>query len=129
MVIITNEQKEQLNKINVAAQKAKLGEIIQEVQTFVHKAKEEELKDETNTNDNSSKIITDSYIVTAEDEKAGKKLINIDIAINGYIVQIYRKGNLLSNYNITKNKKSITISTNNKDYILTTDDVINYIVF
>lgn len=122
MTVITDEQKNQLNKINVATQRAGLGKIIQELQTSA------ETKIENKTED--KKTITGTYTFVAADEKAKSKTLEFDNIINGYIVQIYRQGELLSNCIVTKDKKSLTITTNvEKEYVLTKNDIVNYIIF
>jgi LysM repeat protein len=108
---ITNSQASKINKMNKAAQDANLGTAFQTLQS------------------KSEKTITGKYTVVSADQTAGYKTINTGITISGFIVQVYRAGILLGSVKVTATTTNLKVETNGSDYVVTTGDVINYIVF
>lgn len=74
-----------------------------------------------------------THTVTLDEQTAGTVSITPDITggetINGAVVTILRSGIQLSGADISYSKGTLTIATNGTDYVVTTGDVINYIVF
>jgi hypothetical protein len=108
---ITNAQASKLNKMNRASQDVSLGTLIQGMQGI------------------DSKIVTGKYVIVAADQTAGSKTINTGITISGFIVQVYRAGILLGDYKVTSDTTNLKVETNGTDYVLTTGDIVEYIVF
>lgn len=108
---ISDLVKGKLNKMNRAAQDATLGTALQNLQTF------------------KEGIVKGTYTAIAADQTAGYKTINTGITINGFIVQVYRANILLASYKVTSTTTNLKVETNSSNYVMTTGDVINYIVF
>lgn len=108
---ISDVVKSKLNKMNRAAQDALLGTVVQDLQNGF------------------AGIVKGSYTVIAADQTAGSKTINTGITITGFIVQVYRAGILLSSYKVTATTTNLKVETNGSDYVVTTGDVIKYIVY
>lgn len=108
---ITNTQARMLNGMCQGASQAELGTVVQSLQTKVDGVKR------------------GTYTVVAADQTAGTFGINTGLTINGFIVQVYRAGKLLSSYAVSASTTILTIATNSTNYVVTTGDVVNYIVF
>jgi len=108
---ITDTQKTKINKMNRAAQDASLGTVVQTLET------------------NAAKIVKGKYVAIAADATAGSKTINTGITIAGFIVQVYRAGILLGSCKVTATTTNLKVETNGSDYVVTANDVINYIVW
>ena len=115
---ITDAQKAKLNKMNRAAQDISLGTVLQTAETDIGALK-------TNT----AKVVRGKYVAILADETAGSKTINAGITISGFIVQVYRANILLADYKVTATTTNLKVETNSTDYVVTTGDVINYIVW
>jgi hypothetical protein len=115
---ITNSQASKINKMNRASQDANLGTAFQTVQTDI-----------ATLQTGSAKLVTGKYAIVAADQTAGYKTINTGITISGFIVQVYRAGILLGSAKVTATTTNLKVETNGSDYVITTGDVINYIVF
>jgi hypothetical protein len=115
---ITDAVKAKLNKMNKAAQTAELGTVVQTAQNNIVALQTA-----------VAGIVKGKYAVLAADQTAGSKTINTGITINGFIVQVYRAGILLGGYKVTATTTNLKVETNGSDYVLTTGDIINYIVY
>lgn len=115
---ITDSAKAKINKMNRAAQDAEFGTAFQTAQNDI-----------ATLQTAVAGIVKGTYAVVAADQTAGYKTINTGITINGFIVQVYRAGILLGSYKVTATTTNLKVETNGTDYVLTTGDVINYIVF
>jgi len=109
---ITNAEVTLLNNMNPAAQRSALGTELQTTQNTV------------------ASVVRGTHTVSAAEESAG----TLDIAtglttVAGFIVQVYRADILLTAYDVSEATGTLTIATNGSDYVVTEDDVINYIVF
>lgn len=113
---ISDGVKAKLNKMNRAAQDAVLGTVVQTAQNDIA-ALQNLIK------------ASGSYTVTADDQTAGALTIDTEVTITGFIVQIYRSDILLGSYDVSAATTVLTIATNGTDYVVTEDDVVNYIVF
>lgn len=69
------------------------------------------------------------YTATANDQTAGTVSIDTGITVGGFLVQVYRSGILLGNYNVSASGTTITVATNGTDYVLTNGDVIRWFAF
>jgi len=108
---ISDIVKGKLNKMNRAAQDAILGTFVQDTQVAL------------------AGVVRGSYTAIAADQTAGSKTINTGITIVGFIVQVYRANILLGSYKVTATTTNLKIETNSTDYVVTTGDVIKYIVW
>lgn len=71
-----------------------------------------------------------TYTVTSADVTATQSTLASGLtAINGYIVQIYRAGVLLTGQTVTVSTTNLLISTNGTTYVLTAGDIINYYIY
>jgi len=150
MTAISDAVKTKLNRMNRAAQDAELGTVVQDLQEGVAAASfseiignrsyteenylttEESITDSLDALDvalNEMSIVRGSHIVLKTEETAKSVAIDTGITINGFIVQIYRSGILLADYDVSAATTILTIATNSNDYVVTTGDVINYIVW
>jgi hypothetical protein len=105
---ISDALKVRLNKMCISAKEVLLGDIIQDLQNQIHS----------------------SHTVDAAEETAG----SVDIvsglsSISGFIVQVYRADILLGSYDVSASVGTLTVATNETDYVVTENDVINYIVY
>ena len=147
MTAISDAVKTKLNRMNRAAQDAELGTVVQDLQEGVAAASfseiigdrsyteenylttEESITDSLDALDvalNEMSIVRGSHIVLETEESVA---IDTGITINGFIVQIYRSGILQADYDVSAATTILTIATNSEDYVVTTGDVINYIVW
>jgi len=115
---ISDVNKTRLNRMNRAAQDAELGTAFQTAQTNI-----------TTLQTNTAKVVRGTYTAVAGDASAGYKTINTGVTISGFIVQVYRANILLGSYKVTATTTNLKVETNSTDFVLTTDDVINYIVW
>ena len=150
MTAISDAVKTKLNRMNRAAQDAELGTVVQDLQEGVAAASfseiigdrsyteenylttEESITDSLDALDvalNEMSIVRGSHIVLGTEETAESVAIDTGITINGFIVQIYRSGILQADYDVSAATTILTIATNSEDYVVTTGDVINYIVW
>lgn len=154
MTAISDAVKTKLNRMNRAAQDAELGTVVQDLQEGVAAAvaaasfseiigdrsyteenyltTEESITDSLDALDvalNEMSIVRGSHIVLGTEETAESVAIDTGITINGFIVQIYRSGILQADYDVSAATTILTIATNSEDYVVTTGDVINYIVW
>jgi hypothetical protein len=108
---ISNAQRDKINKMNRAAQDASLGTVVQDLQGL--------------------SVKSGTYTMVAADQTAGSKAIATGLGknITGFMVQIYRANVLVSGATITKSSANLTIATNGSTYVVTTGDVVNYIVW
>lgn len=106
---IADAIKAKLNKMNKAAQDATLGTALQDLQ--------------------NASVVRGTYTVVAADQTAGYKTIDTGVTINGFIVQVYRANILLASYKVTTTTTNLKVETNSTDYVLSTNDVIKYIVW
>lgn len=111
---ISDSVKTKLNRMNRAAQDAVLGTVVQTLQTEMDAA----IAGKTGT-----------HTVTSGEQTAGTLSINTGVTITGFIVQIYRSGKLLTAQAASAATTVLTVATNSTNYVVTTGDVINYIVF
>lgn len=112
---ITNTQASAINKMNVASQRAGLGTAFQSLQNTVG------VIDKVGT-----------YTVTAADVTATAATLTSTSAINGFIIQIFRSNNQVPGCKATvggTGSTTLSIATNGSTYVLTANDVINYILF
>ena len=71
-----------------------------------------------------------TYTVTAADVTATYANLASGLStINGYIVQIYRAGVLLTGQTTTVSTTNLRIATNGTTYVLTAGDIINYYIY
>jgi hypothetical protein len=150
MTAISDAVKTKLNRMNRAAQDAELGTVVQDLQEGVAAASfseiigdrsyteenylttEESITDSLDALDvalNEMSIVRGSHIVLGTEETAESVEIDTGITINGFIVQIYRSGILQADYDVSAAITILTIAANSEDYVVTTGDVINYIVW
>jgi hypothetical protein len=150
MTAISDAVKTKLNRMNRAAQDAELGTVVQDLQEGVAAASfseiigdrsyteenylttEESITDSLDALDvalNEMSIVRGSHIVLGTEETAESVAIDTGITINGFIVQIYRSGILQADYDVSAAITILTIAANSEDYVVTTGDVINYIVW
>ena len=115
---ISDSAKAKLNKMNRAAQDAALGTAVQTAQVEVLALQGLAVK-------------AGVYTMIAADQTAGTKAIATGLGktISGFIVQIYRSNVAIASATITKSTATLTIATNGSDYVVTTGDVVNYIVW
>ena len=109
---ITNAEKAILNGMNPAAQRSALGDELQATQQSVEG------------------VVRGTHTVTAAEEVAGT--LDIDTSLTtatGFVAQVYRSDILLADYDVSLATGVLTVATNGTDYVVTEDDVINYIVF
>lgn len=109
---ITNAEKTLLNNMNPASQRVGLGDELQSAQASIEG------------------VARGTHTVTAGEETAG----TLDIAtglttVIGFIVQVYRADILLTAYDVSEATGTLTIATNGTDYVVTENDVINYIAY
>ena len=150
MTAISDAVKTKLNRMNRAAQDAELGTVVQDLQEGVAAASfseiigdrsyteknylttEESITDSLDALDvalNEMSIVRGSHIVLESEKTVGSVAIDTGITINGFIVQIYRSDILQADYDVSAATTILTIATNSEDYVVTTGDVINYIVW
>jgi len=109
---ITNAEVTLLNGMNPASQRSALGTELQNTQNAVEG------------------VARGTYTATGADEVAGTlDIITGLTTVVGFVVQIYRAGILLTAYDVTEATGTLTIATNGTDYVVTEDDVINYIAY
>jgi hypothetical protein len=105
---ITDAQKSALNNMCISAQNAQIGNILQNVAT----------------------IKTGTYTVVAADQTATTVSIPVGFTASGFIVSILRAGkDTTSLAAISASTTNLVVATNGASYVLTTGDVINYIVY
>lgn len=156
MSTISDAIKAKLNKMNRAAQDAVLGDVIQDLQEGVaaeyfsdiigdrefteqnYVTDEESITESLDALDVALKDVSDvadsivkgSHVVVADEQTAGAVVIDSELdAITGFIVQVYRSDILLADYDVSATGGNLTIATNSTDYVVTTGDVVNYIIF
>ena len=99
----------QLNRMNRAAQNAQLGTAIQNLQNA---------------------IVTGKYTVVSADQTATTVSIPVGKTVNGFVVNILRAGKDVTNLAaLSGSTTNLVVATNGTSYVLTTGDVINYIVY
>lgn len=108
---ITDTQKNNLNKMCITAKNVGLGTVLQEIQNDI------------------PVMAKGTYIVTADDQTATQSVIDTEITINGFLVDVYRSNILMGGYIVTASGTELTVAKNGTTYVLTAGDVINYIVF
>lgn len=109
---ISDAIRDNLNKMCLSAKDALIGTIIQGLQTT------DEARAES------------TYTMDGDDQTAGSTTIDTGITtINGFIVQVYRSDLLVTAYDVQVSGGDLTIATNGADYVVTTGDVVNYIVY
>lgn len=109
---INSNQTDALNNMCITANTYGIGTIIASIQSAL------------------ASEVKDSHVVTADEETAG----SVDLAtgltsVNGFLVQVYRSDILLGSYDVSESEGTITVATNSTDYVVTEDDVINYIAY
>ena len=70
-----------------------------------------------------------THKVLHDDEVAGTVSIDTKITVGGFIVQVYRTGELVNGHRVSVSNKKITIANNETDYELTSGDMINWFAF
>jgi len=106
---ITDAQKKQLNNMCISANKATLGDAIQNLQNA---------------------IITGTYTAVSADQTATTVSIPVGKTVTGFVVNILRAGKDVTNKAaLSASTTNLVVATNSTDYILTTGDIINFIVF
>jgi len=109
---ISNAVKAKLNKMCIVAKEGLLGDVIQSLQT------------------STESVVHGTYTAVADDQTAGTLDIDGGVATaTGFIVQVFRSDILLANYDASLVAGVLTIATNSTDYVVTTGDVINYIIY
>lgn len=99
----------QLNKMNRAAQNAQLGNTIQALQNLFAKG---------------------VYTVVSADQTATTVSIPVGMTVTGFIVQILRAGkDITAAAAISGSTTNLVVATNSTNYVLTTGDQINWIVY
>lgn len=112
---ISDTQKAALDKMCITAKDVALGTEIQRIGVIA--------------DGNASAFGYGTHTVSSAEGTAGTCTINTSKTITGFIVQVYRSGILEGNYDVTKSTTNLTVATNGTNYVLTSGDVINYIVF
>lgn len=120
-IAISDTQKVALDKMCMTAKNVTLGTVIQTLGTNVDNLGE--IVDSLDT------IAAGTHIVSSSEGTAETCTIDTGKTITGFIVQIYRSGKLTTNYAVSASTTNLTIATNSTDYVLTSGDVINYIIF
>lgn len=115
---ITNAQRDKLNAMCAGAKDTLLGTAVQTAQTDITALQGLAVKSGT-------------YTMLSADQTAGSKAIATGLGknITGFMVQIYRSNVLVSGATTTKSSANLTIATNGSTYVVTTGDVVNYIVW
>ena len=99
----------QLNRMNRAAQNAQLGTAIQDLQNA---------------------IVAGTYTVVSADQTATTVSIPVGKTVNGFVVNVLRAGKDVTNLAaLSGSTTNLVVATNGTSYVLTTGDVINYIVY
>ena len=70
-----------------------------------------------------------THIVSSAEETAGTVSIDTEITVGGFIVQVYRNGNLFGSYNVSASDTTITVASNDTNNKLTNGDVIYWFAF
>jgi hypothetical protein len=70
-----------------------------------------------------------AYTAVAADQTAGKKVIAAGFTITGAVVQVTRAGVVMALPKVSWATTNLTIDTNGTDYVMTTGDIISYIIF
>lgn len=105
---LTDAQKQSLNNMCISAQNAQIGTILQNVAT----------------------IKTGKYTVVSADQTATTVSIPVGVTVNGFVVNILRAGKDVTNLAaISASTTNLVVATNSTSYVLTTGDIINYIVY
>ena len=116
---ITNAIRDSLDKMCISAKNALIGTIIQGLQNSVDTLETE-----------SSSEAKGTYTMDGDDQTAGSTTIATGITtINAFTVQVYRSNLLVADYDVQATGGDLTVATNGTDYVVTTGDVVNYIVY
>jgi len=100
--------KARLNKMCIVAKEVQLGDIIEALQNQIH----------------------GSHVATADEETAGSVAIASGLtSIAGFLIQVYRADILLASYDVSASGGTLTVATNGTDYVVTENDVINYVIY
>lgn len=106
---ISTTQQTQLNNMCISAKNAGLGDIVLSLQNA---------------------IVTGKYTAIAADQTATTVSIPVGKTVNGFVVNIIRAGKDVTNLAaLSASTTNLVVATNGANYVLTTGDVINYIVF
>ena len=101
-----------LNNMCISAQNVSLGTAIQTLETA------------------EAGVARGTHLVTAGEETAGTLDIVTGLAaIVGFVVQVYRADILLDSYTVTAATGTLTVADNSTTYVVTENDVINYIAY
>lgn len=106
---LTTAQVAQLNSMCMSANSTGLGTAIQTLQNLFAKG---------------------VYTVVSADQTATTVTIPVGMTVTGFIVQILRSGKDVTGLSaISASTTNLVVATNSTSYVLTTGDVINYIVY
>lgn len=116
MSSITNAQRDQINKMNRASQKASMGTVIQNLQTYIG--------------------ISGSLTVGAVETNASVITVATTLGTcKGFIVQAYRSGSMLGEPYVHNTSGSLLIKAKSatygvsSSYVLTAGDIFNWIAW
>jgi len=109
---LTTAQETALNSMCISAQDVSLGTVIKTAEEAI------------------DGVVRGTHLVTAGEASASTLDIVTGLAsITGFIVQIYRADLELGLQKVTEATGTLTVADNSTDYVVTEDDVINYIAY
>jgi len=123
---ITAAEEAQINKMNIAAQRADLGTVIEEVQAiaYANSGSIQTLEGSVGT------VVTGCQTATLADvDGSAIDLLTGTTGIAGFIVDGFVSGSNIDDFKVINSGSNLTITSASSGYIISVDDVYNWIVW